>query len=88
MLKSDKKLMNNFEKSLNYAKHSKFYLSSLSTSGNTTPEWTTGQKCMMVLVVILSSFALGLSPIAYALVNTSTDNQTLAPTPMIGGNMF
>ena len=88
MLKSDKRLMKNFDKSLNYAKNSKFSLSSLSTSGNTTPEWTTEQKCMVVLVVILSSFAFGLSPIAYAFVNTSTDNQTLAPTPMIGGNMF
>lgn len=63
-------------------------LSQFNGFGTNIPEATTRQNFMIVLVAILTTFALGSSPIIYAFINSPIDNQTPVETAIIGGNMF
>lgn len=54
----------------------------------TTKALTLRQKSMLVLVTILSSFAVGSIPVVYAFTVAQTHNQTTTQTPIIRGEMF
>jgi len=79
--------MKTFNNSLNEAAI-EVRLSQFNGSGTNIPEATTCQNFMIVLVAILTTFALGSSPIVYAFINSPIDNQTTVETAIIGGNMF
>ncbi len=56
--------------------------------GTTTPEWTTCQKFIIVIVPILISFTFGSIPIVYAFTNSPTPNEPTTPTLIISAQMF
>lgn len=66
----------------------KVRLTQFNGFGTNIPEATTRQNFMLVLVAILTTFALGSSPIIYAFINSPIENQTTVQTAIIGGNMF
>ncbi len=80
--------MKAFEDQLNFAAAPEVPLSQSSSSDITTTEWTTCQKFLLVLVAILSTFAVGSSPIVFAFINSPADNQVTTQTLFSGGNMF
>jgi hypothetical protein len=63
-------------------------LSQSSGCVTTTPELNLRQKTMMVLVAVLSSFAVGSIPVVYAFTVAPTHNQTTTQTPIPRGEMF
>ena len=81
--------MKAFDDPLTFAAAPEVLLSCQSPSSvTTTPEWTTSQKFLLILVAILSTFAVGSSPIVFAFINSPIDNQVTTETLFSGGNMF
>ena len=64
------------------------YLNQSSGAVTTTAESTLRQKIMMVLVAVVSSFAVGSIPVVYAFTVAPTHNQTTTQTPVPRGEMF
>ncbi len=79
--------MNPFDNLLNEAGVKEVGLNQADV-GTTTPEWTTCQNSIIVLVAILITFALGSSPIFYAFINSAADNEATAQTLIIDGEIF
>ena len=80
--------MKAFDDPLNFAAAPEVILIQSSASSTTTPEWTPCQKFLLVLAAILSTFAVGASPIVFAFINSPIDNQVTTETLFSGGNMF
>jgi hypothetical protein len=68
--------------------NSEVHLGQLSGSGTTAPELTLRQKFTMVLVAVVSSFAVGSIPIIYAFTVAPTHGQTTTQSPFPRGEMF
>ena len=56
--------------------------------GVTTESATLAHPFAIVLVAVLSSFAVGSIPVIYAFTQAHSQNQTAASTPVIRGEMF
>ncbi len=80
--------MKAFDDLLNFAAPPEVLSNQSLGSGTYTSEWTTCQKFLLVLVAILSTFAVGSSPIVFAFINSPIDNQVTTETLFSGGNMF
>lgn len=63
-------------------------LGQLSGSSNIAPELTLRQKFIMVLVAVVSSFAVGSIPLIYAFTLAPTHGQTTTQSPFPRGEMF
>ncbi len=62
--------------------------SQLSSSDTGTPVLTAYQKFMVVLVAVLSSFAVGSIPVIYAFTLAPSQSNAATQTPIIRGEMF
>ena len=81
--------MKAFDEPPNFAAAPEVLLSRQSPGfGAATPEWTTCQKSLLVLAAVLSTFAVGASPIVFAFINSPIDNQITTEALFSGGNMF
>ncbi len=80
--------MKTFDHPLDQTANSEVRLSQSPGSGTTTPELTLRQKFTLVIVAVLSSFAVGSIPVVYAFTLAPTHNPTAAQTSIPRGEMF